>query len=308
MPPPQKVSLAQRIQELDRLSRDFDSEEDAPEPNARLLFYGDSGGGKSVLAIRVAQAITPPDQVIAYVDTSQGWVSLKNHSPELRKRVRLIKYEGWSQLGTIVEAIKWARKNPGKLPRWENVGCIIVDEWSTVVRTDLNLTTKVRAESPEGIKDGKDPFTPVWPDMRNSTHKASTMEKDILDLDIHVILTCHERTDKMRNGDTKTTMTLMKETREYIKEPLHLVGRVTADIVEGSSNSNTYKRRVQCQPTRLVDAKSRIGGLGVTEEFGPLISKIRQWLNEGSELVDESAEVTTQEEATVLAGALTPDD
>lgn len=307
MPPPQpKLSLAQRIEALDETRRDFTT----LQPNARILLYGDSGSGKTVLSIRMAQKLTPDGKNIVYVDTSEGWVSLMNHPPQLRNRVIPVVYQGYSQLETLVDAIVWANKNPGKLPKWDNVGCVVIDEFSVAIRNDLNLVTKIRAESPEGIKEGKDPYAPMWPDMRHSTHKASTIERAILGLDIHVILTCHERNDKDKSGATKTTFSLMRETREYVKEPLHLVGRVKADIVAKATDAgNLYRRSVQCHPSALVDAKSRIGNLEISEDFNPLIDKISTWLMQGATPVDERAVITTSEEATqiALAGAIEVD-
>jgi hypothetical protein len=301
--PDTKLNLAQRIEMLNQTTRDFST----LQPNARVLFYGDSGSGKTVLSVRLAQKITPPDMKIVYVDTSEGWVSLMNHPPELRNRVVPVVYDGYTQLETLVEAIAWCKKNPGKVPQWDNVGCVVIDEFSVAIRNDLNLVTKVRAESPEGVKEGKDPYAPMWPDMRHSTHKASTIERAILGLDLHVIFTCHERNDKDKSGAVKTTFSLMRETREYVKEPLHLVGRVKADIVKGATDAgNLYRRSVQCHPSALVDAKSRIGNLQISEDFTPLIDKISTWLTQGATPVDERAEITTPEEATqiALAGAI----
>ena len=94
-------------------------------------------------------------------------------------------------------------------------------------------------------------------------------------------------------------MSLMRETREYVKEPLHLVGRVSADIVPGATDTgNLYRRSVQCNPSKTVDAKSRIGNLQISESFNSLIDKLGNWLATGAVPVDEAAEVITQEEAT----------
>lgn len=294
-----KPNLAQRMAALNESTKELSSD---VAPNARLLLYGDSGSGKSVLSMRIAQRITPPGQSIVYVDTSEGWVSLKNHPPALRDRTILVEYQGYSQLETLVEGIAWAKQHPGQqdvMKRWENVGCVLIDEFSVAIRNDLNFMTKARAESPEGVKEGKDPYAPMWPDMRHSTHKTSTIERALLGLNLHTIFTCHERIDKDKNGVTKTTMSLMRETREYVKEPLHLVGRVSADIVPGATDTgNLYRRSVQCHPSKTVDAKSRIGNLQISESFNSLIDKLGNWLATGAVPVDEAAEVITQEEAT----------
>lgn len=283
--------LATRLAELDKLTNPMDE----LVPNFLGLIYGNSGTGKSVLALRLAQKITPPGKEIVFVDSNEGWVSVLNHPIALRNRVRRVEYAGYTQLQTVEEAIRVGA------PGWDNVGCIVLDEFTTMVQNDLYQITMNRANTPEGIRDGKDAYAPVWPDMRTSTHKANIIEQALLNLDMHVILVGHERKDKDKYGNVLWTFSLMAESREFIKRPLHLVARCTADIVNSATDAkNLYRRSVQCHPSKLVDAKSRVGGLDISEEFGPFINKVDTWLRAGAEKVDEAAPVITEAEATLM--------
>src|SRR4030095_208079 len=61
----------------------------------KACVYGDSGFGKTVWAMKLAQAITPDDKTIEYVDHMEGWVSLLNHKG-IRDRTHRQKYTGFS--------------------------------------------------------------------------------------------------------------------------------------------------------------------------------------------------------------------
>lgn len=247
-------------------------------PVAKLMLYGNSGAGKTVLGITIAQKITRQDKDIIYVDFKEGWVSLLNHDPKLRSRVRRIVYKGFSQLEAIVDAIEI------KHGSFANVGAIVLDEHTSMFQDDMELLTRTRAKSDKE----KDPDTPTWPDMNTSGIRTRRNLNKLLSLKVHVILLCHERDDKDKKGVVVTGPAYLPKLSPRIREPLHFAGRCVADIAEGGQGGR-YRRSVQCHPSRTIVAKSRIGGLEVFESHGKLVEKIAGWLNRGG-VPDKEAE------------------
>lgn len=266
-------------------------------PNAKLMFFGKSGSGKTVLSMRVAQLITPPDKEIVYIDFKEGWVSLLNHEPALRRRVKRMVYQGYSQLEALVDAIHTREGS------FANVGCVISDEHSSMAQDDLEIITRTRAKTD---KD-KDPDTPTWPDMNTGGLRARRNLNELLSLDMHVILVAHERDDKDKAGVLVVGPSYLPKTTPKILEPLHFAGRCTAIIKEGGSRGGTYERSVQCHPSRTVTCKSRIGGLNVFESHESLITKINDWLQSGGVPGTEAKQVILQDEQAAMDPELIDD-
>jgi len=273
------ASLEASLQDLDRIA-----------PNAKLMFFGKSGAGKTVLAMRVAQQVTAPDKEILYVDFKEGWVSLLNHDPSLRRRVRRMVYKGFSQLEILVDALCT------KEGSFANIGALILDEHSSMAQDDMELLTRNRAKSDKE----KDPDTPTWPDMNTSGLRARRNLNQLLTLDMHVILVAHERDDKDKTGVLVVGPSYLPKTTPKILEPLHFVGRCSAIIKEGGSSGGTYERTVQCHPSRQVTCKSRVGGLRVFESHESIISKVDNWLQTGGVPSSEAEQVTLQDEQSAM--------
>jgi hypothetical protein len=67
----------------------------------------------------------------------------------------------------------------------------------------------------------------------------------------------------------------------------HLVGYLTAEVAPDSSGEGVkYRRRLQVHPTRLITAKSRIGGLPVVIDNPDLHAIVNTWLKSGLTLID----------------------
>lgn len=82
--------------------------------NVTGIIYGDSGGGKTITALRLGLAVlevrNEPDSAILMVDAVNAWRSLKNH-PELMAladagKITRMKYKGKSQLDTLILALE----------------------------------------------------------------------------------------------------------------------------------------------------------------------------------------------------------
>lgn len=263
---------------------------ESTKPCGKFMLFGNSGTGKTVLSIRIAQAITPPDKQILYVDFKEGWTSLLNHDPALRARVTRLPYENYTQVSLVVDAI-W--NNVGK---FANVGTIVIDEHTSMAQDDMEAITRNRAQSDKE----KDPDTPTWPDMNTAGLRARRALNSVLDLPINVILVAHERDNKDRRGVVVTTPNYLPKLYAKILEPLHFVGHCTATLQEGGADAGKYVRQVQCHPSKLIVCKSRVGGLGIFETHENLIEKLTSWLSLGGMPESEAAQVSFQDEQEVL--------
>lgn len=238
-------------------------------PNFKAMLYGESGVGKTIMALQVAQAITDPLKSIVYIDSVEGWVSALNHKG-LTERVMRMPYKGLSQIAALVEAFD------EKLPPFDKVGCLILDEGSTIARADLDTVVKARAKT----TPGKDADVPVLPDMNVNTQRMRMAMMSLLQKEMHVIIVAHIREDKDdRTGKVYTRPDFMPKVSKTLREMLHLVGHVTSSEETGVDGKPGYKRVIQVYPTEHIVAKTRVGGMGVYTSVEQLIPASIEWIN-----------------------------
>lgn len=247
-------------------------------PFLKAMLYGPSGGGKTVLAVDIAQAITPPDKIILYLDSMEHWVSLQNH-PELKKRVRRLKYQGLSQIEEIQSAIK------DGFDFFADVGTIVLDELDSMQTEDLDLVAMSSQEKDHGPDDV------TWPDFNKNTTRVRRKIRALLKEDVNVICVAHDGEGKDRRGIVVQRPDFTPKLAKVILEFVHLCGYMTADVIKTSDNKNEYKRTVQVHPTGNLITKSRIGGLPYLVDPEQLKTAILEWMaGEREDVKDDRAE------------------
>lgn len=243
------------------------------------LLYSTNGVGKTIWFYTVANLITPPDQTILVVDTSGGWVSMRNH-PQLmaqKDRFKVFKYRDIDHLDTLLMAMATR-----KLPGLENVGCVILDEFSKMVRRDVNE-----------ISESSGREVPEWPDYNRVQNRIAKIVNEMVKFDVHLFMTAHETFSPA--NDARGTASGFKpnfppSVAGTIMEDLHFVGRMTAQNVPqpgGGKGVPTYKRVIQVQPTGGVDAKSRLPHMPIKVDAEVFAKAVIDWSRLGS--VDEEA-------------------
>ena len=264
---------------------------DQAQASLKLLLYGDSGVGKTVEAMHIAQAITPAQKVILYIDSAEGWVSLNNF-PVLKRRTQRMTLTRSSMIEDIGNAISERAGIFGQ------VGCIVIDEHSSIADYDLLAVAKSRAGADSSSKD---PDQPTQPDMGVTTNRIFKFTSGIIALpDVHVILVTHERIDKDNLGKTRTAPSYMPVLSKRMRELVHIVGRMTADIIVDREGKQSYKRQIQVQPTLKIVAKTRVGGLPVQVTANELITATKEWLG-GSRPTQETQVLAKDEGVEVIA-------
>jgi hypothetical protein len=252
------------------------------KPDFKGMIYGDSGAGKTIAAVALAQRITGDSRTILYVDSGQGWVSLENH-PTLKQRVQRLRFATLAQLELVEQAIRNGSDVFG------SVGTIIIDEASTVATLDLDRVVTKRAE----VDAGKDPDTPTQPDFNTAGNRVRKVFDALGKLDgVHFIMVAHVRKDKDNRGVEVTSPRFLPAVNSRIREPLHLVAYMTADLVPSSEGEVNYRRVLQVHPSRQIVAKTRIGGFGAEITPKDLIKGVDEWINKNRETVDKQTVVS----------------
>jgi hypothetical protein len=252
---------------------------------SKFLLYGVSGVGKTVEAMELAQMTTPEDKRILYIDTGEGWVSLKNH-PQLMRRTKRMTYQGLSQIELLVDAIE------AKVPGFEDYGTIIFDEFSTSAKQFLHIVldandVKMLTEAPEFKHWGI-----LSRNIENTLWKLLRLKESH-----NLIFIAHERIAKNKQGIEQQAPSFMDSIAASVKENMHVVARMTAEVTN-REGAPQYVRKLQVHPTKMVVAKSRIGGLDILVPPEVFNKRLAVWLEEGG-LVDEKEVVELASEKQV---------
>lgn len=262
----------------------------------KALIYGQAGVGKTVEAAHLAQLVTPPDKKILHMDTGEGWVSLQNH-PQLKKRMDRMVYKGMAQIKLLVDAIQ------ANVEGFDDYGTLIFDEFSTSTKQFLHVVldatgVKKMTEAPEfkhwGIMSRNIEET-LWALLKlKETH--------------NLIFLAHERTKKDKaTAIERIHPSFMDSIEGTVKENVHIVARMTAEV-QNREGAPTYLRQMQVHPTKLVIAKSRVGGLDILVHPNTFNEVVVDWLAKGGKLVDESEVVELDSEKVVSKRLASQDD
>jgi energy-coupling factor transporter ATP-binding protein EcfA2 len=269
---------------LDNLvSRMTDLEHQTVQKDAFVEIYGGPGAGKTTLLAMIAQELREDGRVL-WFDSSDGWVSLEN-KPELKKGVVRLE-ASISDMGAAADAIR--RKAKG----FDDFTVVVIDENSAVANDVLQQIVRERLGTPD---DEIPEETPTWTDY----YPAGQIVFRVLDAfhsipGVHVLLSAHDQQKKDHRNVERTVPDYSPKLAEMVSRPLHVISHVTAEIKKVGSETR-YVRSVQSQPSALVVAKSRIGGLGLKDDFDTYVKKIGDWVFGEAELVEESVELADDE-------------
>lgn len=246
----------------------------------RMMIYGDSGQGKTIFAMQMAQAITPAGRGILFLDARNGWVSLSNPEHEtLRARTKRLRVYDLRELSGIAE---WIRDG---VDIFGFISTVVIDEASTFASDDLaHVYNKNR-----GIPDGAIPEdVPEYKDYK----QALARYRAILDLyesidGLSIIQVSHQREDKIEDK-IKLSPKFNPELGKSVRESQHVVAYLTSKLVtrvNDVENEAQFERTLQVHPSPLVVAKSRIGGLPARVSPEYLIDATVDWLGDPEQMI-----------------------
>lgn len=251
------------------------------------LLYGWPGSGKTVMAMQIAQALTPIEKSIILIDASTGWVTLYNH-PELQDRANGVTFKNFEQIRQYAAALGAGAGT------FRNVGTVVFDELSVITASILNSVAETREAS------ATNRLEPGALDQRDYGITQNMLRRLLFDFTkvpgLHIIATAHERRDKLNKEAVKFSPAFPPGAWGLdIARLFHIVGRTTAEIYIQPGKPDSYIRQVQVHGTNTVEAKSRVGGLKPRVSPPELIKRIKEWSNLNESPVEPQAVIIEPE-------------
>lgn len=251
------AKLLQRMQNLaeEQITSDFTG-----------LFYGPLGSGKTTFIVALAQSLAEGGRIL-YLDSSDGWVSLRKF-PGLLENVTRIRFESLADVTQIAEGIR--KKSKG----FEGIKVIVIDEGSSIANEVLYdvVREKNNTGKDEVLPEieGKD-YGPMGQLYMSALNRLHAIEG------LHILIVAHDAQRKDHRNVELTFPDFSPKLRKEVSKLMHVVGYVTAQI-KGAGANTTYVREVQLLPTALVAAKARFD-VPLKADFEDTIDLITNWTN-----------------------------
>lgn len=231
---------------------------------------GDQGTGKTTSTVKLIYNVVAPDKRIIYMDSAQGWSTLMNdpqfQTEDFDNRVKWMQYENMEQQLILAAAIR------DKVPPFDTIGGVILDEYSSMVKKDRTWIVKARSQQKEKKNEGfKDPFQPSQPDYLASQIRSEEVINAYLATGIHIGFTSHEKLDK----DTlQIRPDFSPGAGNDLQRLVHSVLRASTKV----DKSGNVTRQLQLQPFGRVSAKNRIGGMGnFASDIMEVVEAYKKW-------------------------------
>jgi hypothetical protein len=263
---------------------------------AKILLYGEPGSRKTTLAASIG------NKVLDIVADPAGYESLYNH-PELGlgTRIHTMRYAGVSQLETLADVFTEGGT------KYDQYDTVMLDTMSNIASLDRDVVTKVKMK-----KKGED-FQwedQQWPIYNENTLRVTTALLKLMLSPVNVVMTAHmvERENKSL-GRIVTRPKFSPEIFAAISGQCSMIAYLTANKLDvDDGDTVAYRSQIQYHPTKSIVAKTRIGGLPVSEtlpnNLGNTLhgSRLRQIIEDwkikgGSLLSHEEAETELPDEA-----------
>lgn len=273
------------------------AEEDIPTDFTGLI-YGPIGSGKTILSMGLAQALADGGEIL-YLDSADGWVSLKEF-PSLLENARRLRFQSLGDVAAIGEGLQRRMKG------FENVKVVVIDEGSSIANEVLyDVVRDKHGVGKDAILpeiEGKD-YGPMGQLYMAALNRIQSTEG------VHLIVVAHDAQRKDHRNVELTYPDFSPKLRKEVTKIMHVVGYVSSQIRGAGANTN-YVREVQCQPTALVAAKARFE-IPVKVDFGEFVGRITEWVGSdgmAADLAGPEPQVDAEEDELPTEGIPVADD
>lgn len=264
----------------------------------RGVLYGSKGVGKTTLGMQILQRLVPPDKMILDIDTSEGHVSLRN-VPGLLDRVKIQEFKTYESVRLLAQYIR------GKVPPFDKVGGVMLDELSKMAEQDAVRVYEARQAGEYGSKEremAREQATTEGRDHQIALNRFRKMYYDLFDnRDIHVIATAHMAEKKDKQGVIiGIAPDFSPKIGGQVGQLTHLVAYLTAKNEPNPANlkAANYTRDAQVHPTIRVDAKTRLDIKTTSVKADTLPEIIAKWAEHGVEVNND--EIRANEDNFIL--------
>lgn len=216
------------------------------KPTFKAVLYGPVGVGKTYTAMSIADSVTPEGKSIIYIDYAEGWTAIQNNE-RIVSRSRRFTFDSFRQLEYLAEAIK------EKAPGFEDVGTIVLDEYSSMVDANLEFIVD---EMYKEDSSKYDQYMPEWPHFNRNKKMATRVHRRfnrIPGVNVFYIAHAKERVEQDTGKNYVEPNFNPSYGKDFLQD-LQLVGYMTAEV-----RQDKYTRKIQVQPERRVAAKNRLG-------------------------------------------------
>lgn len=263
-----QITQAQMAKKL--AARMTDAEHQDVQTDFFGLFYGDKGTRKSTTAQGVAQKLRD-DGKILFAAAGTGFASL-NRFPALKKHTNHL------YLPDPVELFQLSKVLRTRAAGFEDYSVVVLDDFDSWWQDTLhNFAHEQAGTDPDVDELPVIDWTWYGPPQQAMMNVVKNFFKTP---DLHVIITSAEqgraRKDE-KGGQDRFTPLLGTKLSAGIGHMAHVVGRFESRKVQ-----QKYLTEVQIQPTRYVDAKSRLDNTDkIKLDAVELVKTIEEWVYGG---------------------------
>jgi len=261
------VANAQKL-----LARMTDAEHEDIQSEFFGLFYGGKGVHKSTTAMGLAQKLRGDGQIL-FAASGNGFSGI-DRFPTLKRHTQHLRMDDPRELYQLSKALRTRAKG------YEDFTVVILDDFDSWWQDTLHSFAREQAGTSEEEELPIIDWTWYGPPQQAMMNTVKNFYKT---MGLHVIITCHEQGRPLKGekgGPDRFEPLLGTKLSAGIGHLAHLVGRF-----EGRVKKNVQTKQVesvvevQVQPSRYVDAKSRLSNTNeIKLDSVMLVKKAAEWV------------------------------
>lgn len=252
------------------------------------LFYGGKGVHKSTTAMGLAQKLRG-DGKILFAASGNGFSGL-DRFPVLKRNTIHLRMDDPRELYQLSKALRTRAKG------FEDFTVVVLDDFDSWWMDTLHAFAREQAGTTEDEELPIIDWTWYGPPQQAMMNTVKNFYKTE---GLHVIITAHEQGRQIKgekNGPDRYEPLLGTKLSAGIGHLAHVVGRFEGRVKKDLQTKKTvHTTEVQIQPSRYVDAKSRLSNVdSITVSDVELVKKAAQWILSGA--VEEDLAQPEQQE------------